>query len=97
MLWWFAETTFVAAFSPVWPPSAGRLRGIGPSARHILWLVVLIKLITPPLIKAPWAVDLWPVGEARALESPVAAVVPSRQSPTRNGPDHSSHPAGQDG
>ena len=79
MLWWFAETTFVAALLACVAALAGRLRTIGPSARHVLWLVVLIKLITPPLIKAPWAVDLWPAREVRAME---VAVTPSH--PTRS-------------
>ena len=48
MLWWFAETTFVAALLACVAALAGRLRAIGPSARHLLWLVVLIKLMTPP-------------------------------------------------
>ena len=72
MLWWFAETTLVAALLACVAALAGRLRAISPSARHVLWLVVLIKLITPPLIKAPWAVDLWPARDARALEVAVA-------------------------
>ena len=74
MLWWFAETTFVAALLACVAALAGRLGAIGPSARHILWLVVLIKLITPPLIKAPWAVDLWPAREVQALQVAVGAL-----------------------
>ena len=34
-----------------------RLRAIGPVARHALWLVVLLKLLTPPIVvlESPWA------------------------------------------
>ena len=60
MLWWFAETTFVAGLLAVRGRPGGKAARIGPSARHVLWLVVLIKLLTPPLIKAPWPVALWP-------------------------------------
>ncbi len=53
-LWWFAETTLVAAGLAVVAALAGRLRSIGPTARHALWLVVLVKLMTPPLVSWPW-------------------------------------------
>ena len=61
MLVWFAETTIVAGIWPWWRSLASRLRPIGPSVRHALWLVVLIKLITPPLVSWPWAA---PIGGA---------------------------------
>jgi beta-lactamase regulating signal transducer with metallopeptidase domain len=91
MLWWFAETTCVAGLLACVAALAGRTRAIGPSARHVLWLVVLIKLITPPLIKAPWPVAIWPAAEDRALK----AVVP-RSHPTlkREEPSHGGHPSG---
>ena len=56
MLGWFAETTLVASGLAVVAVLAGRLRSIGPTARHVLWLVVLIKMMTPPLVSWPWAV-----------------------------------------
>ncbi|GAB4151711.1 MAG: hypothetical protein Tsb009_27240 [Planctomycetaceae bacterium] len=31
-----------------------RSRKIGPAGRHILWVVVLVKMVTPPLIFWPW-------------------------------------------
>jgi beta-lactamase regulating signal transducer with metallopeptidase domain len=55
-LWWFAETTLVAAVLAVLAALAGRLRSIGPTVRHALWLVVLVKLLTPPLVSWPWPV-----------------------------------------
>ncbi len=55
MLGWFAETTLVASGLAVVAALASRLRPIGPTARHALWLVVLIKLMTPPLVSWPWA------------------------------------------
>ena len=66
MLVWFAETTIVAGILAAVAIVAGRLRPIPPSARHALWLVVLIKFLTPPLVSWPWAID-W-----RSLEWPVA-------------------------
>src|SRR5205814_1197462 len=58
-LGWFAETTLVASGLAVVAALAGRVRSIGPTARHALWLVVLIKLVTPPLVCWPWAVAWW--------------------------------------
>src|SRR3954467_7272950 len=55
--------------------------GVGPVGRHALWLIVLVKLLTPPLVVWPWAVRA-PLGvaglDARAAPAPVApaAVVP---------------------
>ena len=55
MLWWFVETTLVAGLLAGAAALLGRLRTISPTARHLLWLVVLIKLIMPPVIRSPWA------------------------------------------
>ncbi|MFO0907459.1 MAG: M56 family metallopeptidase [Isosphaeraceae bacterium] len=57
MLWWLIETTVVAGALALVAGLLARLRplGIGPAARHALWLVVLVKLITPPLVQSPWA------------------------------------------
>ncbi len=50
MLQWFAETTLVASGLALLAALASRLRPISPTARHLLWLVVLIKMMTPPLL-----------------------------------------------
>jgi beta-lactamase regulating signal transducer with metallopeptidase domain len=42
-----------------------RWRRLGPAARHALWLLVLLKLLTPPLISWPWAL---PLGKATGTE-----------------------------
>jgi beta-lactamase regulating signal transducer with metallopeptidase domain len=51
MLWWFAETTLVAAVLAVVAALASGTRRLGPAARHALWLLVLVKLIMPPLVR----------------------------------------------
>ncbi len=82
MLGWFAETTLVAAALAAVAALVGRARPIGPTARHILWLAVLVKLLTPPLVTWPWASALrdmaWPSvwHVAEAVEEP-AAVEPA--------------------
>jgi len=77
MLGWFAETTIVASGLAVVAVLASRLRPVGPTVRHALWLVVLIKLMTPPVVSWPWAApwrDLdWPITAPVAVHT--AAVV----------------------
>ncbi len=48
------ETMTVAGALAIAALLAGRWRGVGPAARHVFWLTVLIKLLTPPWIPAPW-------------------------------------------
>jgi beta-lactamase regulating signal transducer with metallopeptidase domain len=52
---WAAETAAVASLLALAAHLAARQPWItlGPAARHALWLVVLIKLVTPPLIHWP--------------------------------------------
>ena len=64
MVGWIAETTLVAAGIALVAWFASRVLASGPTVRHALWLVVLIKLVTPPLFSWPWAthgaVGEWP-------------------------------------
>jgi beta-lactamase regulating signal transducer with metallopeptidase domain len=53
MLWWLAQNAVMAAILAgivTLVCRAGRLR---PAVRHALWLVVLLKLVTPPLLHLP--------------------------------------------
>src|SRR5947209_19076862 len=63
MLWWLAENTLLAAVLAGLAVLVGRLGRLGPATRHALWLVVLLKLLTPPLLAWPWS----PVGGWRLL------------------------------
>jgi beta-lactamase regulating signal transducer with metallopeptidase domain len=77
MLWWFAETTLVAAALAAVAALAPRLRALSPAARHALWLAVLVKLMTPPLVRWPWpvltpAVTGFGTGVHPAVEAPAA-------------------------
>jgi beta-lactamase regulating signal transducer with metallopeptidase domain len=62
ILRWSIETTVVAAVLAALAILAGRVRrpGLGPAARHALWLVVLLKLVTPPVVHWPWSLP-WPL------------------------------------
>ncbi|HEX4149195.1 MAG TPA: M56 family metallopeptidase, partial [Pirellulales bacterium] len=75
MVGWFVETTVVAAGLAVVAAVASRFRPVGPTARHLLWLVVLLKLVTPPLLSWPWAVD-W--GHQSRLSTISAAMYSAR-------------------
>jgi beta-lactamase regulating signal transducer with metallopeptidase domain len=61
-----------------------------PAVRHALWLVVLAKLLTPPLLSWPWAVPLpplprpagpGPAAEARPMPAPAPEVGPITDVP----------------
>jgi len=56
MLWWFAETALVAAVLAALATLAGRSGRFGPEARHAFWLVVLVRLVLPPVVSWPWSI-----------------------------------------
>lgn len=76
MLEWIAETTLVAAALAIVALLTGRVRSIGPTVRHMLWLVVLIKLLTPPVVSWPWATRSqtlnWPVSLSQGATATTA-------------------------
>src|SRR5262249_3092294 len=58
-----------------------RLACLRPAVRHALWLIVLIKLMTPPLVHWPWpAPDVW--RQVQAETSPTAAKPSGADLPT---------------
>ena len=73
MLWWIAETTLVAAALAAVAALVPRLRPLGPATRHALWLVVLVKLMVPPLLSWPWPL-LTPPQPDRAPSASALAV-----------------------
>ncbi len=54
MLEWVVETTVIASVLALVAMIAGRIRSLAPAARHALWVVVLVKLLMPPLVSWPW-------------------------------------------
>ena len=72
LLGWFAETTLVASVLAAVAALVARVRWLapGPAARHAVWLMVMIKLVTPPLIQWPWSIP-----------SPIAATRPDSRRP----------------
>ena len=70
MLWWLAQNTITATILALAVLLICRLCPLRPSIRHGLWLLVLLKLVAPPLVEWPWN----PL-EATGLMKPEPAVV----------------------
>jgi hypothetical protein len=60
MLWWLVQNTVGAAVLAVLVALFCGLVRPRPAGRHALWLVVLVKLLAPPLVSWPWTP--WEVG-----------------------------------
>jgi beta-lactamase regulating signal transducer with metallopeptidase domain len=55
MLWWLAQNGLAAGALAALVALMCWLGRLGPAARHALWLIVLLKLVTPPVILWPYA------------------------------------------
>jgi beta-lactamase regulating signal transducer with metallopeptidase domain len=56
MAWWLFQNVVITAALALAVAAACRSGRIGPVGRHALWLVVLVKFVTPPLVVWPWGV-----------------------------------------
>jgi bla regulator protein blaR1 len=78
--WWLFQNLVITAVLTAAVALICRVARMGPVARHALWLVVLVKFMTPPLIVWPWAVpdpfglatvdvriDVRPIVDARSI------------------------------
>jgi beta-lactamase regulating signal transducer with metallopeptidase domain len=54
MLWWLAQNAVMAAVLAGVVALVCRVGRLRPAVRHALWLVVLLKLVTPPFVSLPW-------------------------------------------
>jgi beta-lactamase regulating signal transducer with metallopeptidase domain len=91
MLAWCAETAIVTGILAIIALAIGRHRPVTPAVKHALWLVVLIKFVTPPLFAWPWAIDFhsleWPHARATsavpvdlvANKSPAVELAPASE------------------
>src|SRR5260370_41859596 len=60
MLGWLIQNSLVAGVMAGVVAAVCRFARPSPAVRHALWLVVLIKLIAPPLVYWPWSArELW--------------------------------------
>jgi hypothetical protein len=53
--WWLFQNIVVTALLACVVALVCRTTRVGPVARHALWLIVLLKFITPPVLVWPWA------------------------------------------
>ncbi len=88
LLWWFGQNTLAALLMIPCVMLACRMFPDRPAVQHLLWLVILLKFVTPPVVVWPWSVDelqgmAWSqhdsVQVTRLEPSPA---VPSRAEPT---------------
>ena len=79
---WFAEATLVASALALVAHLVDRRRGASPAVRHALWLVVLIKLMMPPLVHWPWSRQLGILAPPRVAGASVEARPEAASSPT---------------
>ena len=70
MAWWIFQNVVVTTAAAAAVALICRFGRIGPVARHALWVLVLVKFVTPPLVVWPWAAPD-PLGVA-AMDSGVA-------------------------
>jgi beta-lactamase regulating signal transducer with metallopeptidase domain len=75
MLWWTFDNLVLVAILAGIVFLACQIRGLSPAVRHALWVVVLIKMLTPPLFAWPWAIPS-PLARfaSRTIEEPKALV-----------------------
>ncbi|HEX5069726.1 MAG TPA: M56 family metallopeptidase [Vicinamibacterales bacterium] len=73
MAWWLFQNLVVTALVAGVVALVCRTTRVGPVVRHALWLLVLIKFVTPPVLVWPWSAPD-PLGLA-ALDARQAAAI----------------------
>ncbi len=73
-LWWLGQNTIAVALLIPLVFVACRLCRNRPAVQHVLWLVVLLKFVTPPIVAWPWTAQeiqesFWP-SPVVALQTP---------------------------
>jgi beta-lactamase regulating signal transducer with metallopeptidase domain len=81
MFWWFGQHLVVTGVLALLVFAGCRVLRVGPVVRHVLWLVVLIKLLTPPLVAWPWSVEDLTRPAASTTEPAATEPLPSAPSP----------------
>src|SRR5260221_3382936 len=92
-LWWLAQNTITAAVMIPLVVLACQFFRRRPAVQHALWVVVLLKLLTPPLVSWPWSVEqlrdaIWSLPASEHKVNGAASRVRADQLP---GPKESPH------
>src|SRR5438876_173339 len=85
MSWWLVQNAVMAAGLAGLVALACRMGHFRPAVRHVLWLLVLVKLIAPPLF--PWVgptppreLPIQPPLSAEADQAPLVSAAPEIES-----------------
>ena len=76
MAWWVFQNVVATAVLALIVAVICRSFRISPGIRHALWMLVLIKFITPPVVAWPW-----PVPDPLGLGGRVSTVVKTNPPP----------------
>jgi len=57
MLWLLTQHILVVTFLVLIVCAVCRLTRLSPAAQYVLWLVVAVKLMTPPIVTWPWSIE----------------------------------------
>jgi len=57
MLWLLTQHILVVTFLVLVVSLVCRLTRLAPAAQYVLWLVVAVKLMTPPIVTWPWSIE----------------------------------------
>ncbi|MEO8481152.1 MAG: M56 family metallopeptidase [Acidobacteriota bacterium] len=74
MVWWLTQHLATVAVLAAAVQVTTRLLRAGPGLRHLLWTIVLIKLVLPPVLAWPWALESGPVGWSPGPSGPGTAL-----------------------
>ena len=79
MFQWLLVHTVVTAAMALVVAASCRWRRLSPAVRHLLWLAVLVKLLTPPVVCWPWPLPVFGSSPAPPppADSPAAETPPS--------------------
>jgi beta-lactamase regulating signal transducer with metallopeptidase domain len=91
MLWWLLQNTVGAAVLAGLVALICGLVRPRPAVRHALWLIVLVKLLAPPLVSWPWipweigrTVSQWLAPNPAMIADPQDHLATSRSEPPPN-------------
>ena len=73
ILWWLVQNTIAIVLLIPLAAAVCRLFRNRPAVQHVLWAVVLLKFITPPVVSWPLSIEgLWP-----SFQSPTTTAIPA--------------------
>ena len=58
MAWWVFQHLVTTTALALVVLAMCRVFRPGPVARHALWVLVLVKFVTPPIVEWPWALPV---------------------------------------